>query len=390
MSDHIRIGDIRPRIQYLGNGAVKTFSFPFPIFAESDLTVFRDAEPCLDGFDVNGAGESGGGGVTFDAPPPAGSVITLARAVPIARTTDFQDGGTFRAGVINEELDRLVCMAQQLREELERTVRRAPTSVSTGALTLPDPVPGRALKFAADGALIASSGDPDGAQLAASGHAEAAEAARAAAEAARDQMLALYDEFDDRYLGVKSVDPATDNDGNPLFPGALYFRQSEPDGPGAMMVYTGVAWVAAYVAGDSVLTTSNLVATISAFAPADKAAARAGLDAASVVDADALRDVAPQAKSSAYVLAPVDRGRSVDTVADVAVPADAAAPFPVGAVVTVTNLGPAAIAISPQAGVTLRQAGTANAGVRTLLGYGIATLRKVAAETWFVAGAGLS
>lgn len=173
MSEHIRIGDIRPRIQYVGNGAVKTFSFPFPIFAESDLTVFRDAAPCVGGFVVNGAGESGGG-VTFDAPPSAGSVITLARAVPIARTTDFQDGGTFRAGVINEELDRLVCMAQQLREELDRTVQRAPTSVATGSLTLPDPIPGRALKFAADGALTLSSIDPDAVASAAEASASAA------------------------------------------------------------------------------------------------------------------------------------------------------------------------------------------------------------------------
>jgi hypothetical protein len=47
-----------------------------------------------------------------------------------------------------------------------------------------------------------------------------------------------YDQFDDRYLGDKSADPTTDNDGNPLLTGALYFNTVV----GAMKVYDGSAW----------------------------------------------------------------------------------------------------------------------------------------------------
>lgn len=75
--------------------------------------------------------------------------------------------------------------------------------------------------------------------------ATAAAAAKAAAEAARDQTLDAFDNFDDRYLGVKTADPTVDNDGNPLLAGALYFNSVS----GAMKVYTGSAWVAAYVSG---------------------------------------------------------------------------------------------------------------------------------------------
>ena len=39
---------------------------------------------------------------------------------------------------------------------------------------------------------------------------------------------------------------------------------------------------------------------------------------------------------------------------------------------------------------TLRLAGTATTGARTLAGYGMCTLRKVATTTWFAAGAGLT
>jgi len=69
--------------------------------------------------------------------------------------------------------------------------------------------------------------------------------AQTAAEAARDQTLAVYDSFDDRYLGSKTSDPSLDNDGNALIAGSLYFNSVS----GIMKLYTGSAWVAAYVQG---------------------------------------------------------------------------------------------------------------------------------------------
>jgi hypothetical protein len=55
----------------------------------------------------------------------------------------------------------------------------------------------------------------------------------------------VYDSFDDRYLGSKTSDPTLDNDGNALVAGALYFNSVS----GIMKLYTGSAWVAAYVQG---------------------------------------------------------------------------------------------------------------------------------------------
>ena len=40
MPDHIRIGDVSPRVQYIADGALRAFDFPFPIFEDGDLTVF--------------------------------------------------------------------------------------------------------------------------------------------------------------------------------------------------------------------------------------------------------------------------------------------------------------------------------------------------------------
>ena len=83
--------------------------------------------------------------------------------------------------------------------------------------------------------------------------------AQTAAEAARDATLSAYDSFDDRYLGSKTSDPAVDNDGNALVAGALYFNSSI----GGMKVYTGSAWVAAYISGSGYLSAANNLSDVS-------------------------------------------------------------------------------------------------------------------------------
>lgn len=71
------------------------------------------------------------------------------------------------------------------------------------------------------------------------GNAATSESNAAASEA---NVEALYDSFDDRYLGSKASDPVLDNDGNALVTGALYFNTSS----GEMRVYDGASWLVAY------------------------------------------------------------------------------------------------------------------------------------------------
>lgn len=80
----------------------------------------------------------------------------------------------------------------------------------------------------------------------------AATSATAAATSAADALTSAnsaattYDNFDDRYLGAKSTAPTTDNDGNPLLTGALYFNSVLA----AMYVWTGTAWSVMATSGD--------------------------------------------------------------------------------------------------------------------------------------------
>lgn len=66
----------------------------------------------------------------------------------------------------------------------------------------------------------------------------AASAVAAAASAA--SAAATYDQFDDRFLGVKTSDPTVDNDGNALVAGALFFNSTD----NTMYVYSGSSWLA--------------------------------------------------------------------------------------------------------------------------------------------------
>jgi cytoskeletal protein CcmA (bactofilin family) len=64
--------------------------------------------------------------------------------------------------------------------------------------------------------------------------------------------------------------------------------------------------------------------------------------------------------------------------------------FQVGAAITVVNQGTGTITIAQGSGVTLYLAGNATSGNRTLSTFGMATIMKVATDTWFVNGTGVS
>lgn len=91
---------------------------------------------------------------------------------------------------------------------------------------------------AAASAASASSSASSATASASSASTSASNAATSAASA-----IATYDLFDDRYLGAKSIEPSVDNDGNPLVAGTLYFNTVMQE----TRVYTGSAWLSAYL-----------------------------------------------------------------------------------------------------------------------------------------------
>jgi hypothetical protein len=80
-----------------------------------------------------------------------------------------------------------------------------------------------------------------------------AAASQTAAGSSATAAAAAYDSFDDRYLGAKSSNPTVDNDGNALLTGALYWNTVSNE----MRVYSGSAWVAAYIPSSGYLALSG-------------------------------------------------------------------------------------------------------------------------------------
>lgn len=156
MTDHIKIGNVAPRIQFTGNGISREFVYPFAIFMGSDLEVYLNDVKMNAGFTISGAGSSAGGIVTFSAAPSVGTVVTLRRSLAIQRTTDFQESGDFRAATLNDELDYQTAALQNLAADVATAVRVSPTDQAAN-LVLPKKAEraGKILGFDHDGAVEA-------------------------------------------------------------------------------------------------------------------------------------------------------------------------------------------------------------------------------------------
>jgi len=285
------------RISYNGNGATTAFSFPYRFLANGDLTVIKVAADGTEttltlntNYTVTGANEDAGGTVTLSVAPLSGQRVVIFRSVSITQEVDYITGDPFPAETHERALDRLTMVAQQQQDAIDRSAKLSETSTAdadtlianinslaaieddvSAVAAIDDDVSAVA---AIDSNVTAVAGNATNINAVAGNatnintvagnttnintvvtnivdiqnaeeNADAAIAAQVAAEAARDQVLAVYDSFDDRYLGSKTSDPTVDNDGNALVGGAIYFNSVS----GVMRLYTGSAWVAAYVQG---------------------------------------------------------------------------------------------------------------------------------------------
>ena len=159
MTDHVKIYGVKPRIQYVADGVLTTYDFPFPIFQASDIEVyFNDVKQSSATYTVQGVRDSDGGSVVFQTPPAQGTVLTLMRNLSIERTSDFQEGGALRADILNDELDYQIACQQQIAENLNRSLVLPPYAAGNDLdLTLPIPSAGKAIVWNNDGTKLENS-----------------------------------------------------------------------------------------------------------------------------------------------------------------------------------------------------------------------------------------
>jgi hypothetical protein len=121
---------------YSGNGSTTVFAYAFKIFDEDDIAVIlRDdatgtetAQTITTDYSVSNVGNASGGNVTFVTAPATGKTVVLRRESPITQTTDYTPNDPFPAESHEDALDKLTFIAQQIQEELDRSIKLSRTN----------------------------------------------------------------------------------------------------------------------------------------------------------------------------------------------------------------------------------------------------------------------
>lgn len=155
------------KVLYEGTGET-VYPYTFKIFKQTDLVVIRRAVDSLEttltlntDYEVSGVGADNGGSVTLVGtqarkPPTSGEKLLIKRVVPLTQSTDWVENDNFPAQVIEDAVDRVVCITQQLQEQVDRTLKVAPTS-ALGGVADPDQIAANAALATASAAQAVAS-----------------------------------------------------------------------------------------------------------------------------------------------------------------------------------------------------------------------------------------
>jgi len=151
----------------------------------------------------------------------------------------------------------------------------------------------------------------------------------------------------------------------------------------------------------AVKAAATLVADLLGFTPANKAGdtftgeVRLNYTPTGInTDAAGFRIAPTNTQDAAYTLVMGDAGKTVLHTSGSAhawsIPPESSVNFPLGTVIILSNIGSGAVTVTRGAGVALRIAGVATDANVTMAQWGLATLAKVATDSWMISGAGLS
>lgn len=208
-------------IQYTASGSTDTYSIPFGYLDPTHVSV------SLDGVSTPFTFPSASQVQITSGNPTAGVVVEVRRSTPRdSREIVWQNASNLTASDLNTSDLQLLYITQEAFD-LSATSMNVVSDGTFDALSkriknVAAPTDGNDAvnKTYADAILSQITSEVTDAETAAT----AAELAESNAEAILAQMVILYDDWDDRYLGSKATDPTVDNDGDTLEDGALYFN----------------------------------------------------------------------------------------------------------------------------------------------------------------------
>jgi DNA polymerase III gamma/tau subunit len=125
---------------YSGNGSTTTFNYTFKITDQDDLEVIIRASTGTETvktitthYTVTGVDNPGGGTVVFTSGniPVTGETIVIRRATPQTQATDYLANDPFPAETHETALDKVTSIAQELQEEVDRSIKLSRTNTMT-------------------------------------------------------------------------------------------------------------------------------------------------------------------------------------------------------------------------------------------------------------------
>ena len=197
---------------------------------------------------VSSAASSTYAGEAASSATSAATSATASAASATAAATAETNAETAETNAETAETNAAASAATATTKAAEAAT--SATSASTSASTATTKA-----SEASTSASNASTSETNAATSASTATTKASEASTSASNAATSatNAAASYDDFDDRYLGAKSSAPTTDNDGDALVTGALYFDTTT----NSMKVWSGSAWLDAYASLSGALLANN-------------------------------------------------------------------------------------------------------------------------------------
>ena len=128
---------------YSGNGSTTVFAYTFKIFDDDDITVIIRTDSTgaevvktkTTHYTVSGVGSSSGGNVTFTSgnTPASGETVLLIRTTAQTQLTDYTPNDPFPAASHEDALDKVTFIAQELQEELGRSIKISKSNTITSS-----------------------------------------------------------------------------------------------------------------------------------------------------------------------------------------------------------------------------------------------------------------
>tara|TARA_B100000519_G_scaffold19466_1_gene14035 strand:+ start:3027 stop:5573 length:2547 start_codon:yes stop_codon:yes gene_type:complete len=147
---------------YSGNGSTTVFAYQFKILAQGDLQVIlrsstgtETVQTITTHYTVSGVGSATGGNVTFGSAPASGVTVVIRRATTQTQTVDLVENDPFTAETVETAFDRSIILAQELQEQVDRSLKisRTNTMTSTDFTTSATDRANKVLAFGSDGEL---------------------------------------------------------------------------------------------------------------------------------------------------------------------------------------------------------------------------------------------